>query len=43
VNGFQLAKTSDTTLKHGDVGILAGTFQQTGADIIFDNFIVFAP
>jgi hypothetical protein len=43
VNGFQVAKASDATLKHGDVGLLAGTFKQTGADIIFDNFVVFAP
>lgn len=43
VNGFQLAQAHDTTLKHGDVGLLAGTFKKPGADIIFDNFVVFAP
>lgn len=43
VNGFEVAKAQDPTLKHGDVGLLAGTFKQTGADIIFDNFVVFAP
>ncbi len=42
-NGFQLAKATDATLKHGDAGLLAGTFKQPGADIIFDNFVVFAP
>jgi hypothetical protein len=43
VNGFQLTQAHDPALKHGDVGILAGTFKQTGADIVFDNFVVFAP
>lgn len=44
VNGFQLGEPrQDTTLKHGDVGMLAGTFKQPGADIVFDNFVVFAP
>lgn len=42
-NGFQLAETHDATLTHGDVGLLAGTFKETGADVIFDNFVVFAP
>ncbi len=43
VNGFQVAEMHDATLKHGEVGLLAGTFSQAGADIIFDNFVVFAP
>ncbi len=43
VNGFELGQVHDATLKHGDVGLLAGTFKQPGADIIFDNFVVFAP
>ena len=43
VNGFELAQVHDLTLKHGDVGLLAGTFQEPGADIVFDNFVVFAP
>jgi hypothetical protein len=43
VNGFQLAEVHDATLKHGDVGLLAGTFKHGGADIVFDNFVVFAP
>ena len=42
-NGLQLAQAHDTTLKHGDVGLLAGTFKQPGADIVFDNFVVFTP
>ncbi len=43
VNGFELGQVHDATLKHGDVGLLAGTFKQAGADIVFDNFVVFAP
>ncbi len=43
VNGLQLADAHDSTLQHGDVGLLAGTFQKTGTDIVFDNFVVFAP
>jgi hypothetical protein len=42
-NGFQLAEAHDASLLHGDVGLLAGTFKQPGADILFDNFVVFAP
>jgi hypothetical protein len=42
-NGLPLAETQDATLKHGDVGLVAGTFKQPGADIVFDNFVVFAP
>ena len=43
VNGFQLAQAHDSTLLHGDAGLLAGTFKTSGADILFDNFVVFAP
>lgn len=42
-NGLQLATAHDAALKHGDVGILAGTFKKPGADIVFDNFVVFVP
>ena len=43
VNGVQLADVRDTTLTHGDVGMVAGTFDQPGVDIIFDNFVVLQP
>lgn len=43
VNGFQVASAQDATLKTGDVGLLAGTFAQTGVDVIFDNFVVLKP
>jgi hypothetical protein len=43
VNGFQVASAQDATLKAGDVGLLAGTFAQTGVDVVFDNFVVLKP
>jgi hypothetical protein len=43
VNDVSLASVSDSTLAHGDVGLLAGTFGQPGADIVFDNFVVMQP
>ncbi len=42
-NGFQLASVQDSTLKAGDVGLLAGTFDQPGVDVIFDNFVALKP
>ncbi|MBI1793699.1 MAG: hypothetical protein HYR70_05865 [Chloroflexi bacterium] len=42
-NGAQLAQVHDPTLTHGDFGLLAGTFSQPGADIVFDNFSVIKP
>ena len=27
----------------GDVGLMAGTFGEPGADILFDNFYVYRP
>ena len=43
VNGFQVASAQDGTLKSGDIGLLAGTFSQTGVDLIFDNFVALKP
>jgi hypothetical protein len=42
-NGFQLAQVHDPNLTHGDVGLLVGTFDQPGVDIVFDNFVVVKP
>jgi hypothetical protein len=33
----------DATLNAGDVGLLAGTFDQPGVDAIFDNFVALKP
>ena len=43
INGFPIASAKDTTLKSGDIGLLAGTFSQTGVDVVFDNFVVTKP
>ena len=43
VNGSELAQVSDPNLKHGDVGLLAGTFTHPGVDVIFDNFVATKP
>ena len=43
VNGLQVAQAKDATLKSGDVGLLAGTFDQPGVDVIFDNFVALKP
>jgi hypothetical protein len=43
VNGFQVASVQDSTLKAGDVGLLAGTFDEPGVDVIFDNFVTLKP
>jgi hypothetical protein len=43
VNGRLLTQVSDSELPSGDVGILAGTFNDPGVDIVFDNFVVVKP
>ena len=43
VNGLQVATVRDESLQDGEVGILAGTFDEVGADIVFDNFVVLQP
>lgn len=42
-NGTKLADVQDTALTAGDVGLIAGTFGETGTDIHFDNFVVSKP
>ena len=43
VNGLLVAQVHDPNLKHGDVGLLTGTFTQPGVDVIFDNFVALKP
>ena len=38
-----LITVNDTSLSSGDVGLIAGTFDQGGVDIYFDNFVVYLP
>lgn len=43
VNNTQLASVKDTDFSSGDIGILAGSFDQPGVDVYFDNFLVIKP
>jgi len=43
VNGQQLVETTDPDLTSGDAGLLAGSFETPGTDILFDNFVVREP
>lgn len=44
VNGQLVASVTDTSLpESGDVGLMAGTFNEGGTDILFDNFVVMRP
>jgi hypothetical protein len=43
INGFPAAQVNDPELKSGEVGLLAGAFEQGGVDVIFDKFIVMQP
>jgi hypothetical protein len=43
VNGLKLAEVEDAEFTQGDVGLLAGAYQDGGVDIRFDNFSVLKP
>jgi hypothetical protein len=43
VNGKKLFEVKDTDFSSGDVGLIAGTADQPGVDVVFDNFIVMKP
>jgi hypothetical protein len=43
VNGQPVGMAQDADLPDGDVGLLAGTFDQPGTDAVFDNFVVIKP
>lgn len=43
VNDTMLTSVSDSTLSGGDVGLFASTYDETGVDILFDNFLVTQP
>ncbi|MBN2147868.1 MAG: hypothetical protein JW726_10785 [Anaerolineales bacterium] len=42
-NGQTLADVKDSSFTSGDVGIIVGTYDEAGADVLFDNFIVTKP
>jgi hypothetical protein len=43
VNGQKLSEVEDADFSAGDVGLIAGTFETPGTDILFDNFKVLKP
>jgi hypothetical protein len=43
VNGYELLEVEDVDFNAGDVGLIAGTFETPGTDILFDNFKVLKP
>jgi len=43
VNGQLILTTTDRTISAGDIGLIAGTFDQGGIEILFDNFIAYFP
>ncbi len=43
VNGVQIDQQTDPAYKDGNVGLIAGTYTETGTDILFDNFFVYKP
>jgi hypothetical protein len=42
-NGELVHSVSDSAFASGDVGLIAGTFEEPGADIAFDDFVVLQP
>ncbi len=43
VNDQVLAEVEDGDFSSGDVGMIAGTFDEPGTDVLFDNFVVMRP
>ena len=43
VDGAAIVTRQDSSLAHGDVGLIAGNTHLTGTDILFDNFSVTLP
>jgi len=43
INGTQVAQEEDNSFSSGDVGLMAGTFDEPGTDVLFDNFVVYKP
>jgi hypothetical protein len=43
VNFMQVASVQDTDFPTGDVGVLAGAFDEPNVDVVFQNFVVIQP
>ena len=43
INFTEVASAKDTDFPRGDVGLVAGSFTDSGVDVLFDNFVVLQP
>ncbi|GAB4579645.1 MAG: hypothetical protein Fur0022_23830 [Anaerolineales bacterium] len=43
INEQLIASYTDSSFSSGDVGIMVGSYNTSGADILFDNFVVYQP
>ncbi len=43
VNGQEMLSVDDFDFMYGEVGLIAGSYDEPGVDIFFDNFIVYNP
>lgn len=43
VNGQKLLEVEDSDYTRGDIGLIAGTFDVGGVDVVFDNLVVTKP
>jgi len=43
INGDYVAAVDDSDLTEGDIGLLAGTFEEVGTQVSFDNLMVISP
>jgi hypothetical protein len=43
INFTEVASATDTDFPRGDVGLVAGSFTESGVDVLFDNFVVLQP
>lgn len=43
VNGEQLTQQTDGDYRQGNIGLIIGTYETPGTDILFDNFTVYKP
>jgi hypothetical protein len=40
VNGQQVLSATDSSLTSGDIGLIAGTYDEGNVDVLFDNLVV---
>jgi len=43
INGTQVDQQTDSEYTEGNVGLIAGTYEEIGTDMRFDNFFVYQP